>query len=68
MKNLLLILSALIFLFSACTNEEKETRWEIKKENPVYGLSLSYLFPLDQIQKIVGNKVVPRTCLTQKII
>jgi hypothetical protein len=60
MKNLLLIFSVFILLFSACANEEKETRWEIKKENPVYGLTLRYLLPLDQIQKIVGNKVIPR--------
>lgn len=60
MKNLLLIFPVFILLLSACANEEKETRWEIKKENPVYGLSLSYLLPLDQIQKIVGDKVIPR--------
>lgn len=47
-------------MLSACHPEEKETRWEIKKENPVYSLSLRYLLPLDQIQKIVGDKVTPK--------
>lgn len=60
MKNLFLLFSVFTLLFLACANEEKETRWEIKKENPVYGLSLNYLLPIDQIQKIVGDKVIPR--------
>jgi hypothetical protein len=59
MKNPLLIFPVIILLLSACVNEETETRWEIKKENPVYGLTLRYLLPSDQIQKIVGNKVLP---------
>ena len=59
MKYLLLIFPVFIFVFLACDAKEKEARWEIKKENPVYGLTLSYLLPLDQIQKIVGNKAIP---------
>jgi len=60
MKNLLLMFPVFILALSACDPDEKEISWEIKKENPAYGLTLNYLLPLDQIQKIVGDKVIPK--------
>lgn len=59
MKNWIVIFSISIPLLSACVTKESKVRWQIKKENPAYGLTLSYLLPFDQIQKIVGNKFQP---------
>ena len=61
MKNLLFIFPDFVLMLVACAAKEKETRWAIKKDNPEYGLTLGYLFPLNQIQKIVGyNNYHPR--------
>jgi len=46
----------LLFLLSECSEEESEVRWQIKKENPAYGLTLGYSLPEDHLQEIIGNE------------
>ena len=59
MKNSLLIIFVFLLLLSACDTQKSEVRWQIKKESPAYGLTLTYYLPIDQIQKIVGKKFMP---------
>lgn len=58
MKNLHLI--SLLFLFLACTREQPEVRWQIKKEYPAYGLTLGYQLAESHIQQIIGDAFRPK--------
>jgi|GEM_PF-1178518 len=68
-KRILLIVSILLFrliIFAQNTDSikvnldaNKEIHFQIKKENPAYGLSLLWFLPEEQIQKIVGKQFKP---------
>ena len=49
----------LLLLLSACHEPESDVRWQIKKENPAYGLTLGYSLPGDQLQQIIGDEFKP---------
>lgn len=60
MKNSGLYLFLVLFLISSgCSMVKSTVRFEIKKEDPAVGLTLGWILPEEQLQKIVGDQFKP---------
>lgn len=58
-SNRLYILFFICIISFGCSVVKFTVRFEIKKEHPAIGLTLGYMLPEEQLQKIVGNKFKP---------
>ncbi len=57
-----LLFSLLVFsqnITKDTVQQNKEVRFEIRKENPAYGLTLLWNLPEEQLQGIVGKEYKP---------
>ena len=59
MKHTLTILTIAILLICSSFTSQPGVHFQIRKESPAYGLTLSWILPEDQLQKIVGDKFRP---------
>lgn len=62
MKTLLrlIFLTFLLMVSTLVRAQDSPVHWQIKAENPAYGLTLGYSLPKNQLQAIVGDSFTPR--------